>query len=293
MMPRMLLALFCGFALAASPVLAADARLTAAWDRGPERAELIHELVADNDLSDHELAEAMLSPDWRVRQQAAVVHGWRQHPELYQRFAVEQAAPTRAGMLRFRGPDLADTRLAPLFLERLLQGPDSSYQEALIEVLPRTGGDWGDAFVGLFREEQDARVRSVLVASMRQAPREPAVSGIRLGLTDVSAEVRGEAARAAGWSEHGLELVADLVDTLPDQAPYTRAMAVRSLGYLRATQAFDALLPLLADSDPQVRLNAINALERLDAERLAQRPELGSLAHDADPRVVRAALRVR
>jgi HEAT repeat protein len=105
--------------------------------------------------------------------------------------------------------------------------------------------------------------------------------------------VRGEAARAAGWSDHGSEVVDDLVSVLVDHEPYVRCMAARSLGYLRAGQAFEALLPLLADSDAKVRLTAVNALERLDAHRLAARPELTDLAHDPDPGVVRAAERVR
>lgn len=290
---RILPALALALLLGSSAVLAADARLVEPWSQGPERAQTIASLVADSGLTQAELAQAAQSGDWRVRHQAAVVAGWRAHTELFERFELEPAYPTRAGFPRFRGPELADKRLAPLFVERLLQGPSYDMKLALLEVIPRTGGDFGDSFVGLLREEDDTRLRGIMVASLKNADRDATLEGLRLGFADVDGAVRGEAARAAGWSDHGSELVPELVEALGDTQAYTRAMAARSLGYLRAGQAFDALLPCLADSEPDVRLNAINALERLDAERLAARPELNDLAHDPDPGVVRAALRVR
>ncbi len=292
MMPRML-GLMVALALAASSALAADPRLTDAWDTGPDRASIVRSLVADASISDADLAVAMASPDWRVRQQAALVHGWRAHPELYAEFSVREAAPTRAGMLRFRGPEVADARLAPLFLERLLEEPGVAYEEAIIEVLPRTGGDWADAFVGMMKTEQDERYRAVLAASMKDAPRAPALEGMRLGLADASAQVRGEAARAAGWSEHGDQLVAELIAALGDPDAYVRAMAARSLGTHRVAVAFDALAPLLRDPDAEVRLRALRSMARIDGETLAGRPELSDLAQDPDPRVARAASSLR
>mgnify|MGYP002639828874 CR=1 FL=1 len=293
MMPRTLLISFFALTLSAAPALASDARITAAWATGPERAERVQLLVADGSLTDIELTQAMASSDWRVRQQAAVVHGWRATPELYADWAERPAARTRAGVLRFRGPELADTRLAPLFLERLLEQPGGDMQQALIEVLPRTGGDWAEAFVGLMQTEPDVRVRAVLAASMSDAPKGPALEGMRLGLADSSAQVRGEAARAAGWSEHGDQLIAELIRALGDSDAYVRAMAARSLGTKRAASAFDALAPLLRDSDAEVRLRALRSMARIDADALALRPELADLAQDADERVARAANSLR
>ncbi len=291
----MLRTLFLATALAfgASSAFALDARLATPWERGVQRVDTIQALVADTSLDAAELAEAMASPDWQVRQQAAVVHGWRAYPELYATFDTRQAAPTRAGVLRFRGPELADARLAPLFLERLLQQRDPAYQQALLEVLPRTGGDWAQAFVAMMTTEQSAGARAFMVASLRYGEIEHAAEGIRVGLADADADVRGEAARAAGWHKQGAVLADDLVAVLGDSSAYTRAMAARSLGYLRAASAYDALLPLLRDSDAEVRLQTLHALERLNAADLATRPELDDLAHDADPRVVRAAQSLR
>ena len=293
MMSRTLMISLFALALGTAPALASDARIVDAWAAGPERADRVQSLVADTSLTAAELADAMNSADWRVRQQAGVVHGWRSYPELYADWSVRQAAPTRAGMLRFRGSELADTRLAPLFLERLLQDPSVAYEQALIEVLPRTGGDWADAFVGLLRTESDDRMRAVIAASMSEAPRKQALAGIRLGFEDASAQVRGEAARAAGWSDHGDLLIPELMAALGDSDAYVRAMAARSLGTKRAADAFDALATLLRDDDAEVRLRALRSMTRIDGEAMAARPELGDLAQDPDERVSRAAQSLR
>jgi hypothetical protein len=287
------LTLLAALAFSASPALALDARLAEAWEQGPQRADRVRSLVADPALSEAELAEAMTSVDWQVRQQAAVVDGWRRWPELFQRYQSQQAIPTRGGVLRFRGAELADARLAPLFLERLLQQPEPALRLALLEVLPRTGGDWAQAYLDLMRLEPDPELKAFMVASMRWAEGKYGLEAIRLGLEDDSGLVRGEAARAAGWHAQGASLGAELARACGDVDPYTRAMAARSLGYLRVREGFAALLPLLRDADAGVRLQALHALERLDAEALRARPELDDLAHDPDAGVRRAATSLR
>ncbi len=239
------------------------------------------------------LSEALQSPDWRIRQQAGLAQGWQSWPDLYTRFQVEQAFPTRNGLPRFRGPAVADARLTPLFLERLLREPDPGLQLALIDVLPRTGGDWSQAMVELASQQQDERLRSVMVASLRYADDAWALQGLRAGLQDTSELVRAEAARAAGWHDSGATLASELISASSDDDAYVRAMAARSLGYLQLSAAFDSLALLLADPEARVRLQAINALERLDPQRLAEQPLLAVLARDPDPAVARAAQRVR
>jgi hypothetical protein len=292
MMMRSLI-LFAGLALAATPAFALDARLAQPWEQGPERADRVRSLVADPGLTEAELAEAMTSADWRVRQQAAVVHGWRSWPELYERFDAQQAIPTRGGVLRFRGDELADPRLAPVFLERLLEGPEPAMRLALLEVLPRTGGDWAQGYVDLMAQEQDPETRGFMVASLRFADAEHGIEGIRIGLKDDSALVRGEAARAAGWHEQGGSLGSELAAACGDADAYVRAMAARSIGYRGVSGAWGAVTPLLRDADAEVRLRALRTLERLDVEALRALPELDDLAHDADPRVRRAATSLR
>ncbi|MFH1468185.1 MAG: HEAT repeat domain-containing protein [Pseudomonadota bacterium] len=284
----------CALLLSLSPAARADqVSLHIPWRQGPARAALIQPLVVDPTLSDAALAEVAASPDWRLRQQAALVLGWRQTPELFARFQVEQPLPAANGMARFRGEDLADARLAPLFLERLLERPGAAEEWALIEVLPRTGGDWAEAFVGLMAEEGDPQVRSVLAASMRWAPASAAAEGVRAALADGEGLVRGEAARAVGWRKDGAALAAELIPLLGDAEAYPRAMAARSLGYLKVTSAFEALRPLLGDPDADARLQALHAMERIDEAALKGLPEVSRLVADPDPKVARAARELR
>lgn len=290
---RPVIAALAALALALAAPAAAAPRPDQPWAGGPARAAALEALVADPALTDARLETLAASPDWRVRQQAALLLGWRRTPELFARFERQAPLPAVNGMLRFRGDEVADPRLAPLLLERLLRRPERAETLALIEVLPRTGGDWADAFVALAAAEPDPALRAILVASLRWAPTAAAQAGIRAGLRDGSGLVRGEAARAAGWRKDGAGLASDLARVLGDADPYTRAMAARSLGYLRAGAAFEPLLPLLGDPDAEVRLQALRALERLDAARLRARPEIPTLRADPDPRVARAAAALR
>ncbi len=290
MIPRTLV-LLCALALGASPTFAHD--LNTPWEHGPERADRIQALVSDASLGEAELLAALDSSDWRVRQQAAVVHGWRAYPELYGQFAELPAPPTRAGTLRFRGPELADARLAPLFLERLLEEPGAEMEHALIEVLPRTGGDWSEAFVGLLQLESQPDTRVNLIVGLRHAPEAAAVAGLRVGLADPDDVVRAAAASTAGFHDRGEALAAELCDALRDESAAVRAMAARSLGYQRVAVAFEPLLPLLRDADAKARLEGLRALQRIDAAGLAVRPEMDALVHDPDPKVARAAQTVR
>jgi HEAT repeat protein len=86
--------------------------------------------------------------------------------------------------------------------------------------------------------------------------------------------------------------VSALAQVLDDPSPAVRASAARSLGTLRDPAAFVALLPLLDDADPDVRLQALHAVERVDPVGAAELSQLDGLCVDADPRVARAAFQL-
>ncbi len=195
---------------------------------------------------------------------------------------------TRAGTLRFLLPEDRDQALTDSLMERLATGgEDTAVRVALVEALPRSGGDWSSALALWPSENGD--VRQTLVDGARHADQALAVQLIELALDDGDWEVRAAGARAAGWqTELGDELGPEVLDALADAHPEVRAFAARSAGWLHL-DAFGALLPLLADVDPTVRLNTLRALERIDATALQARPELATLSADADARVSRAA----
>lgn len=199
---------------------------------------------------------------------------------------------TRAGSYRFLLPDERDQELTDGLLARLRDGDeDAAVRQALVEALPRSGGDWS-AVTALYAAEV-APVRATMVDGARHADPELATTLVRLALADADWEVRAAGARAAGWqTELGDALAADVLGALDDGHPEVRAFAARSAGWL-ALDAFAQVEPLLSDVDPTVRLNSLRALERMDEDRLRTLPVLATLEGDADPRIARAVAGLR
>jgi HEAT repeat protein len=283
-----------GFALAASPDLGgtgAPAPLAASAVSAlaaPDAAAL----AASSLVGDDALSALAANGGWRVRARASAALQWRTDPALAR--AVTEAAPilTRKGTPRFADPTLTDPDAAGLLVERLLAGADrSEHRAALVEALGRTGGDWSEAAAGLAAAEPDAAVRAQLVALLRDADADAAYAGLARAAADADAGVRGAAMRAIGGRTDGAALAESLVAGTRDPDAAVRAFAARSAGWLRVAAAWDAVAGLLVDADADVRLQAVNALERLDAPRAAALPALTRLTNDPDARVARAALR--
>ena len=121
--------------------------------------------------------------------------------------------------------------------------------------------------------------------------------GLQRGLVDPLPVVRRAAAELAGWApEAGRDssVEAPLSAALSDDDAGVRAAASRAFGLLGGSGRFEALRPGLADDDAEVRLQSLRALERLDRARAAGLSEVAGLAaDDSDPRVVRAAGKLR
>jgi len=228
--------------------------------------------------------------DWQARMDATVKALAEEDPALYERLISLGPATTHAGGIRFTDPAIHDARATAVLLHRLqTEDLDPKMRAALVEALPRTGGDYGEAAVDLFGQEKDASVRQALVATMQHAEPERALEGVRLGLSDQDPRVRAEAATMAGWILEGAKLEPQLLSALGEKDPEIRAAASRSLGVLGATGAFDAIAPLLQDDSAEVRLQALHALDRIDGSRAAKLDALQELASDPDARVSRAA----
>lgn len=252
-------------------------------------------LVADADLDTTELSELSSHADWRVRQRAALVQGWRATPELYTEHAHLPLRSTRLGVGRFLGETVDDPRLLPLHLERLVSGGEpEEVRLALVDLLPRCGGDYEQAVVELMGTEPSPVVRAALVSTLKRA-QSPVLAqqGLRLGLSDVHAHVRAVAAGVSGWRPEGADLADALVPLVSDEDPTVREAAVRSLGWLEVDHAYGAIQHRLSDDNATVRLRALRALERIDPARTAGLRELGELSQDTDPKVKRAALQIR
>jgi hypothetical protein len=203
----------------------------------------------------------------------------------------------RGGQLRFADERLHDNPAAAAeLLRRLDAEPRTEVRVALVEALPRTGGPWLDAILARLSQESEPAVRKAMVAILPRAEPQAAIAGILQGLGDADGYVRTEAALVAGSIPAALAategLITPLQNALTDDHAPTRAAAARSLGILGAASAFAAVVPLLGDADPTVRLEAVRGLGRIDATRAAGLATVRSLRHDSDPKVARAAAAV-
>ena len=236
------------------------------------------------------LRAMLASSDWRVRHQARVLLAWQERPEDCARAWSAEPLETRAGTFRFVDEDLLEPDLAAVLLDRFLYGAGPSpVRAALLEVISRSELDWSQALAEVFPGEPATEVRVAIVSAMRRGESPWAERTLLAAMSDPSPSVRAEAARVAGWREDSSPLEARLVELLGDEDPQVRALAARSLGWHRVDSAWDYLVPLLSDSDSQVRLRALHALARMDSARLAALPDLSPLLDDPDPAVARAA----
>jgi HEAT repeat protein len=268
-------------------------RLLEVHDLLGAHATALQALVADPSLGDAEILPLLEHEDWRVRLEAGLVLGWRRDAERYARLWSLQVPRDHAGLLRVPEALVADPALAPILLERVLRGGDASgARAAWVGALPMTGGDWSEATAALARDTQEPEILRACMDVARRAEPPHALEILRVGLSHADPTVRAEAARAAGWRKDGALLAPGLITALRDRDSETRAMAARSLGWLGHAEAWRPLLPLLDDASGEVRLQALRALERLDAARTARLPRLQTLAEDPDPKVSRAARQI-
>ncbi len=290
------LMLALGWALAAEPAidLGTDAPASLATSARDVLAAADARTVAGSSLADAQLASLATDGGWRVRARAAAALQWRQDPALASLVSTVSPQPTRSGTPRFVERGLRDPDAAGLLVERLLARTDApSHREALVEALRLSGGDWSEAVAGMLATEPDAGVRAQLAATLRDADADAAHAGLAVAAADADPGVRAAAMRALAGRSDGAEHAALVIDALRDGDAGVRAYAARAAGWLGLPAAWDGVVGLLADTDADVRLQALGALGRLDAARAAALPAVARLADDPDARVARAAARLR
>lgn len=238
------------------------------------------------------VAQLSQSGDWRVRQQAAAITAWNDDPDAAELAWDLAPRVTRAGFPRFHDPALRDSGVAPIILERLrTQGEDEAVRMALVELLPRVGGDWSALLAEAYADEHQPGVRMMMVETARRADDPDAAQALlALGAADRAPTARAAAMRTAPHIDGAASLVRA---GLSDADAMVRADAARAAGWLEDDAAITELRALLRDGDGEVRLRALRAIERIDADALRGDPIVADLAQDADPRVARAAASLR
>ena len=233
--------------------------------------------------------------EWQDWLASEVARAERERPAEVTELRAATPVATRAGHPRFTTAALESPGAGALLLDRLSRGTDPApVRAALAEALPRTGGAYASALVGLMAKEQDPEVRVAMVGALRRGAPEPALAGLRAGLADTDPRVRAAAAEVAARRPDGATLADPLIARLADDSAEVVLAATRSLGALAVDAAFPAVQGRLKDMSPgtaELRLHSLRALVRIDAARTAGLPELTALQGDPDPRIVEAARR--
>lgn len=272
--------------LGAPPVAAAG---SVPLSSGPAWVAERSALVADPSVSDAHFLALARDGDWLERLGAEAVLTWRANPAEARAAWAVPPGRTRVGSLRFTGGASFTEAMAPIALERLVHGDEpTAVRSALVDAVVRAHTAWEEPLLALLAVEPDPEVRVSILYAMKQATPERALAAAHIGLADGDASVRYEAARTVGRLDGGAAEVPTLLRLLSDPAADVRAVSARSLGWLRASTAWQPLVQLLADPDAEVRLQAVHALDRLDRDRLAATAELAPLREDPDTRVRRA-----
>ena len=237
---------------------------------------------------------------WTARIAIAVADLQSRQPALYKQLATLRPNHRVGDELAFNQPVLADPRAAAVLLQRLLAGNDPvDVRLAVVDALPNTGGDWQEGAAALVALDASPRVRKKLVETLRYVAPPHNIAGLRLALADENLEVRVAAARTTGFTRDGTTLFTELVSATFDEDWDMRAAAVQALGQLtgprgaRNNPARDRLVRMLTDPRPEVRLQVLLALERIDPAGLRQLPDLERLARDRkSPQVAEIAARL-
>jgi len=217
--------------------------------------------------------------NWRDRTALALLELEARDPDRYRRLLTVQPNRRVGTELFFAQPELAAPDVAPVLLKRLLNGEDPpAVRLAVVDALPATFGDWQEGAAALVGLDAAPIVRKKLVETLRYVQPPHNITGLRTAFRDEVPEVRVAAARTTGFTRGGVELYSELVSGTFDEDWDMRVAAVQALGQLRISAAWDRLVRMLSDEHPQVRLQALISLERIDPAGARRLPELKRLA---------------
>lgn len=242
------------------------------------------------------LGQLAQDPDWRVQLSAKVVLAWRQMPQQTRAVVQLRPHPTPAPRLgkRYYTTSPLPPEVLPVLAWRVLYQPQSSapltsslaamYANRAVEESP-------EFLLELLLAHPDPPVRHAMVMSLAKAPVAVAQKGFVFAFADPDPLVRQAAVVASSRHSSAQLYVAQWITLLVDADPGVRAKSARSLGWYG--KGYIQLRPLLADNSAEVRLQALRAMEKIDADATGALPEIHQLAQDSDSRVIAVVERLR
>lgn len=231
---------------------------------------------------------AQAGADWQLQLDDAVAQALAADPDARATVDALPVVTDRAGALALAQLDHPDAIV--LLADRLHRNVDhGELRVAVARAFVARGHELPEIVAGLYDLESDPAVQATLLYGLARAPADLALPRIADGLAAADARLRLEAAVVAGTHADAAALAPQLIDALSDGDADVRGRAARALGRHQVADAWAPLQDRLADAQPLVRLQALRALQAIDADRAAALPQLRTLAADPDPRVARAA----
>ena len=258
--------------------------------------------VVPSDSPEHDLPDAreQATADLSIQSiqdiRAAAARVQDARPRFYAAILAMEPRRTRNDLLRFTEVEMHDADAAPILALRLLDEPNTLKLErlALVDAIARTMGDFGPYLNVLMPAELDPEVRAGLVYQLARASEPSARIGLELALRDADALVREAAFRslASQPKVQGELLSESIVAGLDESDDAVRTAAAFAARVRGESLALDRLVSLAQSDSSDARIQALRAIESIDAGRLAEL-DLAALAQDSDPRVARFATKTR
>lgn len=222
--------------------------------------------------------------------QTDLAEAWRADPDTCRRLQELKPIATRNGTARFHLAGLPPAIALPVLADRLLLGSDPlATRIALAAAIAGRSDTQAALVVDLLSSQKELPVRRILLDGLRRGPGDIALPALRRALEDPTPEIREAALVAASYRPDSDQLGGLFAQLARDPSPRVRARAARNLGWLKKTDGWNSVKVLLADDHPEVRMQALQALKRIDAVRAAGLPSISRLRNDPDPAVASLA----
>jgi len=218
--------------------------------------------------------------DWRAWAEAESQRIAREDPATFEALSAMVPVETRGGKLRLLTPVLRRPGATQVVLARLHRRSDPApLRRALVEVIPITGGPYGEAIEDLLAEEPAPSVRAELASLLERAPVDVTAKAVRRALADEDGEVRAAALFSVAARTDGASYTDAVVTCLSSPMIEVREAAIHAASTLRLAAAKPALASLVITRDA-LRSDALLALHRVDPEETRAKTDLDDLAAD-------------
>ena len=239
---------------------------------------------------------------WILSTAFAQTHHWTTLPVCVDNISVCEAIytaeplPTRnPALFRFNDPTLAASQWTPLHIERLVtEDTPEHVQLALISLLSQQSlSSFGSDLLPLYAHPSP-ELRAAMVDLLPRFDVQVQATAIEQLRMDSDWLVREQTMRVISRHLGSASTYSSVLqDGLSDTSTEVRIQAVKGLGWNDIGTPLIQLEPLLKDSDPTVRLNALRTMERLHPGSVLKLDIVDSLLADSNPKVRREILRIQ